>query len=122
MALGLLFSARDAGAVAERARDLTWDALCEFADRVNGSRRGADLEVQACQKRQWLITVVEGIWVGNKRTDVFEPVRRRSVFSDHWIGLQSVEVAAAKIGDFLDRRPDLGEADGGRGGRTGDES
>lgn len=82
--------------------------MCEFADRVNATDRGADLEVQAYRKRQWLITVVEGIWVGNKWTDVFEPVRRRSIFRDQWIELQPVEVAAAKIGNFLKRRPDLG--------------
>jgi len=82
--------------------------MCEFADRVNASDRGADLKVQACRKREWLITVVDGLWVGNEWTDVFEPVRRRSIFGDQWIELQPVGVAAAKIGDFLKRRPDLG--------------
>ena len=89
-------------------RDLTWDAMCEFADRVNRSGRAAELEVVALRRRQWLFVITEGLWVGDKWTDVFEPIRRRSALSDTWAELQSVEAAAAKIGQFLDERPDLG--------------
>lgn len=95
--------------MAERGRDLTWDAMCEFAERINASGRCAELEVRTARKHQWVVTVVEGIWVGDRWTDVFEPVRRRTIFSDRWTELQPVELAAAKVGDFLNRRPDLGD-------------
>jgi hypothetical protein len=95
-------------------RDLTWDAMCEFADRINASGRAAELTVQADRQRRWLITVVEGLWVGDLWTDVFEPVRARTILSDHWSEQQSFEEAAAKIGDFLLRRPDLDGMDPNR--------
>jgi hypothetical protein len=99
--------------MAPAERDLTWDAMCEFADRVNRSGRAQELEVIALRRRQWLVIVTEGLWVGDKWTDVLEPVRRRVAFSDRWSDIQSVEDAASKIGTFLDSRPDLGESHGG---------
>jgi hypothetical protein len=88
-------------------RDPTWDAMCEFADRCDASGRSAELEVVAYRRRRWLVTVVEGLWVGDLWTDVFEPVRTRSVFGGQWTERQSVEQAAAKIDEFLRSRPDL---------------
>jgi hypothetical protein len=96
--------------MAPAGRDLTWDAMCGFADRSNRSGRAGELEVVALRRRHWLIVVAEGLWVGDKWTDVFEPVRRRVAFRDRWTDLQSVAVAASKIGDFVDSRPDLDDA------------
>lgn len=96
--------------MAPAERDLTWDAMCEFADRLNRSGRARELEVVALRRRQWLVVVTEGLWVGDKWTDVFEPVRRRVALSDRWTDLQSVDAAASKIGDFVDSRPDLDDA------------
>jgi hypothetical protein len=92
--------------VPEPERDLTWDAMWTFAERAMLSGRNADLTVVAERRRQ-LFTVTEGIAAGNMWTDVFEPVRRRTVFTKTWRELQSVPDAAAKIGQFLDERPDL---------------
>jgi len=97
----------NARVVAERQRDLTWDAVCEFADRINASGRAHELNVKAQRRRHWVVITVEGLWVGNRWTDVFEPVRSRRTGAGRWKDLQSVSEAAAKIGAFLDRRPDL---------------
>ncbi|MDH3294263.1 MAG: hypothetical protein OER95_08065 [Acidimicrobiia bacterium] len=92
----------------ESGRYLVWDAMCEFATRIQERAKQADLTVEADRRRRlgaW--RVEEGLWIGNLSTDVFEPVRWRRFFSKEWIEIQSVPSAAAAIGEFLRERPDL---------------
>lgn len=88
------------------ARDLTWDAMCQVADRLDQRAHAQDLLVYARRKRS-LLFVTEGLWVGDKWTDVFEPVRRRPHLLRIWRELQPVQDASSKIGGFLRERPDL---------------
>ena len=88
-------------------RDQTWAAMYEVAKRMTakyGDESG--LTVHAVRRRT-LLRVVEGLWVGDNGTDVFEPVRTRRPFSHAWTELQPVKAAAARIGDFIRLRPDL---------------
>ena len=85
-----------------------YDALYEVAGRLTQSERAGDLTVEARRRRHGLV-VTEGLWTGDKWTDVFEPVRRRGIFKRSWHELQSVPEAASKIGRFLDERPDLAD-------------
>lgn len=92
----------------ESPRDLTWDAMYTFAERMNGSGRADCLEVRPARRSTFTrFKVEEGLWVGDKWTDVFEPVRVRWMLGTSWRELQSVSEAAAKIGTFIDTRPDL---------------
>jgi hypothetical protein len=67
---------------------------------------GTTLTVQAVRQRKPL-SLVEGLWVGDNWTDVFEPVRKRRPFSHVWTEVQSVQGAASNIGQFVRERPDL---------------
>lgn len=92
----------------ESRRDLTWDAMYTFAERMNGSGRADGLEVRPIRRSSIpRFKVEEGLWIGDKWTDVFEPVRVRRMLSTNWRELQTVSEAAAKIGTFVDTRPDL---------------
>jgi hypothetical protein len=51
--------------------------------------------------------VIEGLWVGDNWTDVFEPIRKHRPFSRVWTEVQSVHGAASNIGQFVRERPDL---------------
>jgi len=95
----------------EPKRDLVWDAMYEFAMRTEERAMKAGLTVMAIRKRHlgsW--SVVEGLWIGDNWSEVFEPVRRRRFFSKDWIEIQPVQTAASAIGYFLRHRPDLGSA------------
>ena len=54
--------------------------------------------------RSWSVT--EGLLVSDKWTDVFDPVRKRRIFSSHWAGVEPVQEAASRLGTFLRERPD----------------
>jgi hypothetical protein len=89
-------------------RDLIWDAMHTFAERINASGRTGDLEVRPIRRTSLSrFRVVEGLWVGDRQTDVFEAVRVRRLLGRRWRDLQSVSEAAAKIGQFIATRPDL---------------
>jgi hypothetical protein len=88
-------------------RDQTWAAMYTVAERMTdkyGDESG--LTVHAVRRRT-LWSVVEGLWVGDNWTDVFEPVRARRRFGHVWTEVQPVAAAAASIGDFIRERPDL---------------
>jgi hypothetical protein len=67
------------------------------------------LTVEA-ERRLRGLYVVEGLAATNDWTDMFEPVRRRWLWSRRWHHLQSVDEAAACVEWFLKRRPDLDSA------------
>jgi hypothetical protein len=102
-----LASLGDGGHAGVVARDLTWDAVCDAAKHLNLRAREQALEVVATRKRS-ILFVTEGLWVGDKWTDVFEAVRRRPHVGRGWRELQSVQEASSRIGRFLRERPDLG--------------
>jgi hypothetical protein len=88
-------------------RDQTWVAMVTVAERMTAtSCAGTSLAVAAVRRRN-LLSVIEGLHVGDNWTDVYEPVRKRRYFSGAWTELQPVNVAASSIGAFLRERPDL---------------
>jgi len=90
-----------------RERDQTWAAMINVAERMTARYCKDDtLEVVAVRRPRGLMTVVEGLAVGDNWTDVFEPVRERRRFSGRWTELQPVKDAAASISVFLRERPD----------------
>jgi hypothetical protein len=103
----LLASLGEGGQAGVVVRDLTWDAVCDAAEHLNLSATEQALEVVATRKRS-ILFVTEGLWVGDKWTDVFEAVRRRPHVGRGWRELQSVQEASSRIGRFLRERPDLG--------------
>lgn len=81
--------------------------MCEVAKRLTVRARAQGLVVVAKRKHS-LLFVSEGLWVGDKWTDVFEAVRRRPhLLMRLWQNLQSVQEASANVGKFLRERPDL---------------
>jgi hypothetical protein len=86
-------------------RDQTAAAMFTVSERMTSRYcEGTTLTVQP--NTRGLFKVVQGLLVSDNWTDVFEPVRTRRRFSDHWTEVQSVQDAAAKIGVFLRERPD----------------
>lgn len=58
--------------MSESRRDLTWDAMYTFAERMNGSGRVDGLEIRPVRRSSLTrFKVEEGLWVGDKWTDIF---------------------------------------------------
>jgi hypothetical protein len=88
--------------------DATWQSLVAAAERLNRDRAAHTMHVVAERQRSWtMLTVTEGLAVGDKWTDAFEPVRRRKMTGSAWTEVQPVEKAAATVERFLRERPDL---------------
>ncbi len=88
--------------------DPIWDALERAADRLTHKAGKVGFAVVSRRRKSlfgW--RVVEGLWLGDDWTDVFEPVRWRRLLGDEWLDLQSVREAASNIEGFLRERPDL---------------
>lgn len=87
--------------------DSTWVAMEEAAERLSSLLLPDEtLEVMALRRSTGLVTVTEGLFVGDNWTDVFEPVRRRRYRSKTCTEIQSVEEAERGIEIFLRERPD----------------
>ena len=98
----------DATRVRKRANDPTWDAIVAAADRLNRDQAARTMRVAAERQRSWTNwSVTEGLAIGDKWTDAFEPVRRRGLTASAWTEVQPVERAAATVERFLRERPDL---------------
>jgi hypothetical protein len=96
--------------------------MCEVAHRLDQRAHPQGLLVYARRKHS-LHFVTEGLWAGDERTGLFEPVRRRSHFLGIWNELQPVQDASSKIDQFLHERPlgtqrQFGRDRKGRRGRT----
>jgi hypothetical protein len=81
-------------------------------ERLQPLTMGSTLTLPAGRQRSLLRwRIVEGIDVFDNWTDVFEPVRRRPLWSpfpgQRWKEIQAVEDAAHHVGQFLRERPDL---------------
>jgi hypothetical protein len=90
-------------------RDQTWAAMYNVAERLTARYCEADTLRVFARRYRRLTVVVEGLLVWDKWTDVFEPVRKRRIFSNRWTEIQPVNEAASKIGAFLQERPDQAE-------------
>ena len=60
----------------------------------------------AAHRRLRGVFVVEGLAVSDEWTDVFEPVRRRPLWSRTWRQVKDPEAAAEDVRWFLRHRPD----------------
>jgi hypothetical protein len=88
-------------------RDATWLSMEEVAKRLSSDLPADEtLEVIALRRSTGFLTITEGLFVGDKWTDVFEPVRKRRYFTKAWTMLQSIDEAANGIEIFLRERPD----------------
>lgn len=99
-----------------KGRDLDADAMVTVAERMNDRYPDPTLIIRASRRRSLLRwSVVEGLEVADKWTDVYEPVRKRRMLVGPWEQVQPVQQAASKIGGFMRERPDLvgmpGESD-----------
>ena len=98
----------DARRVTMQRGDATWQSIVAAAERLNRDRAAHAMHVVAERQRSWtMLTVTEGLAVGDKWTDAFEPVRRRKMTGSAWTVVQPVEKAAATVERFLRERPDL---------------
>lgn len=102
---GVQVAARS-GSIRRVARDLTWDAMVTVAERLKPLTDGSTLTVRAGRQYsllKWRVT--EGLEVFDNWTDVFEPVRRRALWSplpgDRWKDIRPVQEAASHVGQFL---------------------
>ncbi len=94
--------------MARTGRDLTWDTMCDFAERLNRSGRADSLKVRPIRRLRWFGALREqGLWIGDRWTDVYEPVRHRWLWSSKWREMQPVTEATNNIGRFVSERPDL---------------
>ena len=85
--------------------------MVTVAEHMNARYAESGLAVRALRKRslpQWRVAI-EGIGVGDKGTNVFEPVRWRRFLSGSWREVQTVASASAEIGSFIRERPDLSD-------------
>lgn len=97
-----------AGSVCDSQRDLAWDAMVAVAERMERSYDLQGLRISASRRRSWRRwQVIEGLSASDLWTDVFEPVRYRRILGSSFCELQTVSAAAASVGEFLRRRPDL---------------
>lgn len=87
-------------------RDQTWASMYNVAERLTARYCEADTLRVYAQRYRHMTFVVEGLLVWDKWTDVFEPVRKRRVFTNKWTELQPVNEAASKLAAFLRERPD----------------
>ena len=88
-------------------RDLVWDAVLTVAERMSEEYEDTGLVVRGARRRSFrTLSVTEGLLATDKWTDVFEPVRRRRIFSSQWTEVEPIQEAAARVGTFLRERPD----------------
>ena len=89
-------------------RDLMWNAIYTAAERLGERSPHGTLRIRA--RRRWSLlqwSVLEGLATQDSWTDIFEPVRKRALFSATWPEVQPVQEAAAKVGLYMRSRPDL---------------
>jgi hypothetical protein len=86
--------------------DEAWDLLVAYAERTNASGRPDELTVRAVRRRPLLVKVYEGLWCGDRWTDVEEWVRWRWAGGGRWHELQRPEHACEAMDAFIEERPD----------------
>lgn len=90
----------------EMTEPTTWAELALAAEQLDQSGAMNPFEVEALRRRT-LLSTVDGLWLGDMWTDVFEPVRRRFHLFGRWRQVQSIDEAEAGLEVFLRLRPDL---------------
>ena len=87
--------------------DATWAKMSAAAQQLSDAYcEGDTLKVIAERRSTGMLTVSEGLAVGDRWTDGFEPVRKRRIYGGPWTEVQTVEEAVARIEAFLRERPD----------------
>jgi hypothetical protein len=86
--------------------DASWDGLVSAAEALEERAIAGGLNARAMRYTGGGI-VAEGLWVGDRWTDQFEPVRGRPRSASTWQDIQPVREAVANIVGFLRDRPDL---------------
>jgi len=80
--------------------------MYNVAERLTARHCEADTLRVFAQRYRRMTFVVEGLLVWDMWTDVFEPVRKRRVFTNKWTEIQPINEAASKLEAFLRERPD----------------
>jgi hypothetical protein len=86
--------------------DMEMRLLRGAADRLRAEKAEDGLAVDVARRWRSLF-FVDGLSVTDAWTDVFEPVRRRPLWSRRWRQVQPLEQAEEAVRWFLVHRPDL---------------
>jgi len=80
--------------------------LGDIMDRLHGLAASQEMTISVVRRWRGLF-IVEGLGVQDLWTDVFEPVRRRLLWSRRWTASRPLLDAERAIRSFLINRPDL---------------